>query len=188
MRNRAGAECCGSVKSVGVLFDSIFKFGSCRHIRDCFRAGDKCVSLENGCEPQITRLSADGKTGLSPKDPRHRPAELPVTHRLRKIRLMIEIVEQCRPKISALCHKYGVRRLDLFGSAATERDYSTHSDIDFFFEFDADPTRLADRYFGLIDDLESLLQRKVDLVSIQDARNPYFLQVANRYRTTLYAA
>ncbi len=101
---------------------------------------------------------------------------------------MIDIVNQHRREIAAICRKYGVVRLDLFGSAASGQAFSSESDVDFFFEFDSNPVGLADRYFGLIEDLESLLQRKVDMVSIQDARNPYFLQVANRHRTTLYAA
>ena len=101
---------------------------------------------------------------------------------------MIECVFQCRHQIAALCRKYGIIRLDLFGSAASGQSFSPESDIDFFFEFDANPDGLADRYFGLTEDLELLLQRKVDMVSIQDARNPYFLQVANQHRTNLYAA
>jgi predicted nucleotidyltransferase len=101
---------------------------------------------------------------------------------------MLQQVEQHRQEIAAICRKYGVIRLDLFGSAASGQLFSSDSDIDFFFEFDANPVGLADRYFGLIEDLELLLQRNVDMVSIQDARNPYFLQVANQHRTTLYAA
>ena len=101
---------------------------------------------------------------------------------------MLQQVEQHRQEIAAICRKYGVIRLDLFGSAASGQLFSSESDIDFFFEFDANPVGLADRYFGLTEDLELLLQRNVDMVSIQDARNPYFLQVANQHRTTLYAA
>ena len=47
---------------------------------------------------------------------------------------------------------------------------------------------IADRFFDLKDALEALLGYKVDLVSALDAKNPYFLQVANRHRQTLYAA
>jgi hypothetical protein len=57
-----------------------------------------------------------------------------------------------------------------------------------FQEFDADPVALADRFFALMEDLEKLLKHPVDLVSGQDDVNPYFLEVANRYRITLYAA
>lgn len=82
-----------------------------------------------------------------------------------------------------------MRRLELFGSAASGDFNALTSDVDFFYEFN--PTQAndyADRFFGLQEALESLLGRKVDLVSAKDARNPYFLEVANRHRQTLYAA
>jgi predicted nucleotidyltransferase len=101
---------------------------------------------------------------------------------------MIELLEHNRQVIATLCRKYGVRKLDVFGSAARGDFDPAESDVDFFFEFDANPTAVADRFFGLAEDLERLLGRKVDLVSIQDVRNPYFLQVANQHRVTLYAA
>ena len=46
----------------------------------------------------------------------------------------------------------------------------------------------ADRWFGLQEGLEALLKRRVDLVSIKAAKNPYFLEVANRHKVQLYAA
>ena len=101
---------------------------------------------------------------------------------------MIPLLEQHRQQIAGLCRKYGVRKLELFGSAARDDFDPERSDVDFFFAFDADPSALADRFFGLMEDLEQLLGRKVDLVSSQDVHNPYFLQVANQHRVTLYAA
>jgi predicted nucleotidyltransferase len=102
---------------------------------------------------------------------------------------MIDLIQQHRERIVALCRTYGVKRLELFGSAASGAFDSGVSDVDFFYEFDPTDTRnLADRFFGLLEDLESLLKRRVDLVSARDAKNPYFLEVANRNRLTLYAA
>jgi predicted nucleotidyltransferase len=100
---------------------------------------------------------------------------------------MVDLVKSHKDGIAAICRKYGVRKLELFGSAA-RGDFDSESDVDLFFEFDANPSALADRFFGLMEELEQLLGRKVDLVSSLDARNPYFLQVANRHRVTLYAA
>jgi predicted nucleotidyltransferase len=102
---------------------------------------------------------------------------------------MLELIEQHREQIAGLCRRYGVTRLELFGSAASGSFDPDRSDIDFFYEFDSkDTVRLADRFFGFKDDLEKLLASKVDLVSARDAINPYFLQVANRHRLPLYAA
>jgi predicted nucleotidyltransferase len=79
--------------------------------------------------------------------------------------------------------------LEVFGSAARGDFDPTRSDIDFFYEFDErDISYIADRFFDLKDGLEALLGFKVELVSALDAKNPYFLQVANRHRQTLYAA
>ena len=92
-------------------------------------------------------------------------------------------------RFNALCRQYGVRRLELFGSAASDDFNPSTSDVDFFYEFDPTETHdYADRFFGLMEALELLLCRKVDLVSAKDATNPYFLEVANRHRQILYAA
>jgi predicted nucleotidyltransferase len=101
---------------------------------------------------------------------------------------MLQHLNECHNQIAALCRQYGVRKLELFGSAARDDFDQSRSDIDLFYEFDSDPSCLSDRFFGLLEDLERLLGRKVDLVSSLDVRNPYFLQVANRHRITLYAA
>jgi len=102
---------------------------------------------------------------------------------------MIALIENHRTEIEALCRKYRVKKLEVFGSAASGEFDPATSDIDFFYDLDHKESRdYADRFFGLAEDLETLLGRKVDLVSAKDAKNPYFLQVANRSRTTLYAA
>jgi predicted nucleotidyltransferase len=86
-------------------------------------------------------------------------------------------------------HKYDVKRLELFGSAARDDFDAASSDVDFFVEFlSYDVPTMADQWFGLQEDLERLLGRTVDLTSIRTAKNPYFLEVANRDRVQLNAA
>lgn len=102
---------------------------------------------------------------------------------------MIELLEKHREAIIGLCRRFGVRRLEVFGSAASGSFHSKSSDVDFFYELDHESeSGLADRYFGFRESLEVLLGVSVDLVSALDARNPYFLEVANRSRIQLYAA
>ena len=102
---------------------------------------------------------------------------------------MLGVIEQNREAINQLCRKHGVKRLELFGSAARGDFDPVSSDLDFFVEYlDDDWHGAADRWFGLQEDLEALLNRKIDLVSVKAARNPYFLEVANRHRVQLYAA
>ena len=91
------------------------------------------------------------------------------------------------PEMNVLCRRHGVRRLELFGSATDDRQ--TIGDLDFLVEFEAlDPATYADAYFGLLEALERLFGRSVDLVMISAVTNPYFLQDISRNRTVLYAS
>jgi uncharacterized protein len=102
---------------------------------------------------------------------------------------MIELNEQHRQAIADLCRQFGVRHLDLFGSAARDDFDPASSDLDFFVQFQSDDWHgAADRWFGLQEGLEAVFRRKVDLVNSAAAQNPYFLEVANRNRIQLYAA
>jgi uncharacterized protein len=97
--------------------------------------------------------------------------------------------------IQQACERFGVRRLEVFGSAAEGRFDPSRSDIDLLVDFapsdaggtaDA-PSDLFSRYFGLSEALQKLLARPVDLVMVGAIRNPYFLESVNRSRQTLYA-
>ena len=94
-----------------------------------------------------------------------------------------------RTEIDALCRRHGVKKLELFGSAARGEFEEQHGDYDFFVEFlSYESPTIADQWFGLQEGLERLLGRPVDLVSRRAARNPYFIESANRDAVTLYAA
>jgi predicted nucleotidyltransferase len=99
------------------------------------------------------------------------------------------IVEMHRDELEALCRRFGVRRLELFGSAAGDGFDSETSDLDFLVEFDpANAEGRADRYFGLLEALEGLFGRPVDVVELEAIRNPYFLKAIEPSRTVLHAA
>jgi uncharacterized protein len=99
------------------------------------------------------------------------------------------MVEAHRAEIDELCRRYGVRRLELFGSAASARFDPNRSDVDFLVEFaELDDRRYADAYFGLAEALEVLLGRAVDLVMTSAVTNPYFLEEIAPSRRLLYAA
>ena len=101
---------------------------------------------------------------------------------------MSPLIDQHRQAIDALCRQYAVKRLELFGSAARDDFDPANSDADFFVEFlDYSSPTIADQWFGIQEDLERPLGRKVDLVSPRATTNPYFLESAGRKRTTLYA-
>ena len=77
---------------------------------------------------------------------------------------MASILDPHLAEIAELCHRYGVRRLELFGSATTDAFDPRTSDFDFLLDFKASPSNLFDRYFGLKESLEALYGREVDLV------------------------
>jgi predicted nucleotidyltransferase len=94
-----------------------------------------------------------------------------------------------RPRITDLCRRYRVRRLDMFGSALREDFDERASDLDFLVEFlEREPEGAADRYFDLRHALQTELQRPVDLVMRNAVRNPYFLRAVDDTRLNLYAS
>ena len=98
-------------------------------------------------------------------------------------------VQQKLSALRRLCTRYGVRRLELFGSAATGGFDPNRSDLDFLVEFlPLESGRYADAYFGLKEELEALFARDVDLVMDSAIVNPYFREELDRTRTALYAA
>jgi len=102
---------------------------------------------------------------------------------------MIIDIRDYGTELSELCAAYGVRRLEMFGSA-TRRDFDPgQSDIDFLVVF-AEPHSLGafERYFGLKEALERLLKRSVDLVEEKAIRNPYFKQAVEQTKVLVYGA
>jgi uncharacterized protein len=103
---------------------------------------------------------------------------------------MITLVEEKLAPLRMLCAKYGVRRLELIGSASRGSDFiDLSSDVDFVVEFGPLPEgSRADSYFGLLEDLQELLERPVDLVVRGAIRNPYFAEAVEAESELLYAA
>ena len=101
---------------------------------------------------------------------------------------MTSAVTEKETELKALCRRYGVRRLELFGSAATTQDPDAESDLDFLVEFTSlPPGAYADAYFGFLESVESLFGRSVDLVVSSAIRNPYFRHAVEQTKTLIYA-
>ncbi|WP_410577675.1 nucleotidyltransferase family protein [Amycolatopsis sp. lyj-108] len=102
---------------------------------------------------------------------------------------MHESIELKKREIEELCRTHSVRRLDLFGSAVSDRFDVVSSDVDVLVEFDTGPGfDYFGTYFDLKEGLEQVLGRPVDLVSVTSIRNPYFKQQVLETRELLYAA
>ena len=102
---------------------------------------------------------------------------------------MIALIEQHRPEVAALCSRFGVQSLEVFGLAADGAFDPTHSHIDFLVEFPQDDAgSLFDRYFGLQEPLEQLFARKIDLVTASALENPDVIAAVNQSRQTVYVS
>ncbi|WP_428119162.1 nucleotidyltransferase family protein [Candidatus Poriferisodalis sp.] len=91
--------------------------------------------------------------------------------------------------VKQLCKRFNVLRLDLFGSAARGSFDPDRSDLDFLVDFQ--PVALDDysnTYFGLLEALEDLFDRSVDLVVRAAIKNPYFLEAVETTRIPVYEA
>ncbi|TCJ18883.1 hypothetical protein E0L93_05115 [Rubrobacter taiwanensis] len=102
---------------------------------------------------------------------------------------MIALVEDRRAEVAEICRRYGVERLDLFGSAAEGGFDPERSDLDFIVAFERrDPPDLFRRYFGLEEDLENLFGRNVDLVMEGALRKDRrFAEALVKERVPIYA-
>lgn len=101
---------------------------------------------------------------------------------------MDPLIEGNHEEIAALCRRFGVARLYLFGSAATGRARPAPSDFDFIVEMtDRQPSAAyADRYLGFAEALEGPFGRSVDLITEQSIRNPYFKRELEATRQLVY--
>lgn len=98
-------------------------------------------------------------------------------------------IAQHRSGIAAICQRYRIRRLEVFGSAARADDFDPQSsDADFLVEFAPGVQPDLQTFFGAKSELEQLLGRGVDLVEPGAVRNPYVLASINRHREAVYAA
>ncbi|MDQ6655095.1 MAG: nucleotidyltransferase domain-containing protein [Verrucomicrobiota bacterium] len=100
---------------------------------------------------------------------------------------MSPLINRHRTSIAEECRKYGVRRLELFGSAARGDFAPGKSDFDFVATFSETTTGgYADRYLDFAEALERLLGHRVDLLTERSIRNPYFARAVDAARQVVY--
>lgn len=99
------------------------------------------------------------------------------------------VIESKRQELEALCKKYRVKRLYVFGSAVYGDFDPDKSDLDFLVEFlPLRPAAHGDAFLELITELEDLFGRHVDLVERKSIRNRYFRREVESTKATVYAA
>ena len=102
---------------------------------------------------------------------------------------MIELIHNKLDEIAAACKQHHVEAISLFGSAAKNASHEG-SDIDLLVEFskDIDVLEYADNYFSLLERLQGIFNKKVDLVSSRSLKNPILKEEIYRTKVDLYAA
>ena len=98
----------------------------------------------------------------------------------------MNLIESNMDKIIALCKKYKVSKLFVFGSILTNR-FNKENDVDFIVNFDkAQVTDYFSNFFDLKYALEDVLGREVDLLEEQTIKNPYLKKNVDATKTLIY--
>lgn len=99
---------------------------------------------------------------------------------------LMKLIEMNMDKIVALCKKYKVAKLWVFGSILTPR-FNDDSDVDFSVIFHYDQIQdLFVTFFDFIDELQDLLGRKVDMVDETAVRNSFFRKELDKTKYLIY--
>ena len=103
---------------------------------------------------------------------------------------MVTLIRNHQKELENLCRRYNVRHLEIFGSAANGKGFDIKtSDIDFLVEFL--PMNIGEHskaYFGLLEALQDMFARPIDLVEMKAVNNPYLMESINENRSSIYAA
>ena len=92
-------------------------------------------------------------------------------------------------ELAGLCRSYEVEELYAFGSAIEGGFDPKRSDFDFLVRFaPCEPVEHAERYFGLLESMQDLLQAPVDLVELGAVTNRRFEESVSASRVCVYAA
>lgn len=95
-------------------------------------------------------------------------------------------MEVDREKVKEFCQRWKIAELSLFGSALRQ-DFAPDSDVDVLVSFEPDiPWSLYD-WMDMIEELQEIFQRKVDLVEKSGLRNPFRRSEILTRRRVLYA-
>ena len=100
----------------------------------------------------------------------------------------MKLIDQHKAEILKVCDAYRVKELYVFGSVLSDR-FSDRSDVDFAVDFGRDDFNGSfQQFMDFKETLETILNRRVDLVPIPSVRNPVFLQTLNKTKQRIYAA
>ncbi len=91
-------------------------------------------------------------------------------------------------EIKALCKKYKVKELYVFGSSVSDK-FNDESDVDLLYKFDSDNIKdYFINFFEFKENFENLVNRVVDLVPYENLQNKYFVESIEKSKIKLYEA
>ena len=98
-------------------------------------------------------------------------------------------IQSFLPALQALCRRFGVQEMYLFGSAVTANFDPTRSDADVLVTLlPAPPLAQGETLLNLWNELEQLLQRRVDLLTPDSLQNPFLKAEIDRTKQLIYDA
>ena len=102
---------------------------------------------------------------------------------------MTSLLENNKEAIAKLCRKYRVQRLFVFGSAIRDDFRPGDSDVDLLVEFAPIGGHAKfHAYFEMLDELQSVLGSKIDLVMSGAVRNAIIAREIERTKRKIYGA
>jgi hypothetical protein len=102
---------------------------------------------------------------------------------------MTSLLENNKEAIAELCRKYSVQRLFVFGSAIRDDFRPDDSDVDLLVEFAPIGGHAKfHAYFEMLDELQSVLGTKVDLVMSGAVRNAIIAREIEKTKRKIYGA
>ena len=101
---------------------------------------------------------------------------------------MQKIIKDNLDNLKNLSKKYNVKTMYIFGSACTD-NFNENSDIDILISFkNRSIEEYTDNYFELHYQLETLFNRKIDLLTDRSINNPYMIESIEKTKELVYAA
>jgi uncharacterized protein len=157
-------------------------------VKQAVEGGDYASSSEVVREAlrewKARRAASAVKTAETPRPASRNPSEQERTERAGGLTL----INERRRKLNALCRRYAVRRLALFGSALRDDFDPATSDLDVTVEFGKPRGRSPERqYFDFKTALEELFGRSVDLVELTAMPDSRLKRYILRSQVPVYA-
>ena len=100
---------------------------------------------------------------------------------------MIDITDEQMCRVRELCAEYGVVKIELFGSAATDDFDPSRSDVDLVATFgERDVRGFAKRFFAFESAIQAVFAWPVDLLTSSTFDNPFMQRTVDRTIRTIY--